>query len=286
MPDYLQRDQAPVSGAQWSLLEQAAIRAAGSSLIGRRFLSLVGPFGPAVESVPNDILRERGGGEVDLLGAAESAAIAIARRTFLPVPLLYKDFWVHWRDVEANRQLALPLDAGSVAAAASAVADAEDRLIIDGDPALDIPGLRTVPGHQTQALGDWSSMGQGFADVVAGMRLLLDAGYTGPYALIVSPRLFADLNRLFEGTGVLELQQVQTLARRGVYPSSVLPERSAILLDSGAANMDLAVALDLSLAFLSTEALNLKFRVMESLVPRIHQPRAIVVFGGAEATPP
>ena len=46
----------------------------------------------------------------------------------------------------------------------------------------------------------------------------------GPYALAVSPRLYADLNRIFDDSGVLELEQVEKLARRGVYPTAVLPE--------------------------------------------------------------
>ncbi|HET7036856.1 MAG TPA: family 1 encapsulin nanocompartment shell protein [Thermomicrobiaceae bacterium] len=277
MPDYLQRDQAPLSDGQWTILEQAAVTTAGSMLVGRRFLTLVGPFGPGVEAVPNDILAGTPTGQIDLLGDAEPGAIHIERRTFLPLPLLYKDFWIHWRDVDANRRLGLPLDTATAAAAASSVAMAEDQLIFNGDPQLDIPGLRTMPGRQTMPLSDWSNSGSGFADTVAAMRLLLDAGFPGPYTLVVSPRRYADLNRIFDNTGVLEIEQVQRLIRGGVYPSVVLPEPSAILVDPGADNMDLAVALDLSLAFLTTEHLNLKLRVLESLVPRVHRPSAIVV---------
>ena len=281
MPDYLQRDQAPLSDGQWTILEQAAVTTAGSMLVGRRFLTLVGPFGPGVEAVPNDVLAGTPTGQIDLLGDAEPGSIHIERRTFLPLPLLYKDFWIHWRDVDANHQLGLPLDTATAAAAASSVAMAEDQLIFNGDQQLNIPGLRTMPGHQKTPLSDWANSGSGFADTVAAMRLLLDAGFPGPYTLIVSPRLYADLNRIFDNTGVLEIEQVQRLIRGGVYPSVVLPEPSAVLVDPGADNMDLAVALDLSLAFLTTEHLNLKMRVLESLVPRVHRPAAIVAMGGA-----
>lgn len=278
MLDYLQRDQAPLARAQWNLLDQAAVETARSILVDRRFISLVGPFGPAIEAVPSDLLTGNARGQVNLFGQSEGSAVEIEHRRFLPLPLIYKDFWVHWRDIESNRRLGYPLDTGEAAAAAAAVAQAEDRLVFDGDPSLGLPGLRTVEGRQTLQMRDWGVMGNAFSDVVDGMRRLTASGFPGPYALLVTPLLYAELNRIFDGTGVLELEQVQKLARRGVYPSAVLPEGTALLVDSGAQNLDLAVGLDLSVAFVSSENLNYKFRVLESLVPRIRRPGAICSF--------
>jgi uncharacterized linocin/CFP29 family protein len=276
--DYLQRDQAPLSDEQWRLLDAAALQTASGMLVGRRIIPVVGPFGPGVEVVPNDTIAGLAGGQVDLLGEDEGEAIGIEQRRFLPLPLLYKDFRVHWRDLEANRQLGLPLDIGKVSAAAAATAQAEDRLIFEGDGRLGLPGLRTVEGRQVLPQSDWGTMGSAFADVVAGVQTLVGQGFTGPYALVVSPRLYAQLNRVFGNTGVLELEQVEKLARRGVYPSSVLPEATALLIDSGAQNLDLAIGLDLSLAYVESSNLNHRFRVMESLVVRIRRPGAIVSF--------
>jgi uncharacterized linocin/CFP29 family protein len=127
-------------------------------------------------------------------------------------------------------------------------------------------------------MSDWGSMGRAFADVVEGVRVLTAAGFTGPYALATSPRLYADLNRVFNDTGVLELEQVEKLARRGVYPTAAVPEPSALLVDSGAQNMDLAVGLDLSTAYIESTNLNHRLRVLESLVLRIRRPGAVCVF--------
>jgi uncharacterized linocin/CFP29 family protein len=286
VPEYLQRDQAPLGVDQWAAVDQAVVRTAQSMLVGRRFISLVGPFGPGLEAVPNDTIGGTGNAQIDLLGNNEDQAIGIEARRFLSLPLLYKDFWVHWRDLEASRQLGVPLDLGKAAAAAAATAQAEDRLIFDGEPGLGLPGLRTAEGRQTLPLGQWDSGGQGFADVVEGVRALIQAGFTGPYALAVSPRLYADLNRIFDASGVLELEQIEKLARRGVYPTAVLPEPSALLVDSGAQNMDLAVGLDLSTAYVESSNLNHRLRVLESLVLRIRRPGAICVFEpGARGAP-
>ena len=285
MPDYLQRAQAPLSTDEWAAVDSTVVRTAQSVLVGRRFINLVGPFGPGVEALPNDILTGSGGGQVDLLGENEGEALTIANRWFLPLPLLYKDFWVHWRDLESSRKLGVPLDVGKAAAAASATAQAEDRLVFDGEPALGLPGLRNVEGRQTLPMSDWGSMGKAFADVVEGVRVLTQAGFTGPYALAVSPRLYADLNRIFGATGVLELEQVEKLARRGVFPTAVLPEPAALLIDSGAQNLDMAVGLDLSTAYVESNNLNHRFRVVESLVLRVRRPGAICTFETVASTP-
>jgi uncharacterized linocin/CFP29 family protein len=284
--EYLQRDQAPFGQAEWAAIDQAVVRTAQSVLIGRRFINLVGPFGPGVEALPNDILAGGGGGRVDLLGAAEDDQLTIGSRQFLPLPLLYKDFWLHWRDLESSRLMGVPLDTGKAAAAAAATAQTEDRLIFDGNAELGLPGLRTVEGRQTLPMGNWDSMGGAFADVVEGVRVLTQGGFTGPYAMAVSPRLYADLNRIFDATGVLELEQVEKLARRGVYPTAVLPEPGALLIDSGAQNVDLAVGLDLSTAYVESSNLNHRLRVLESLVLRIRRPGAIVTFDASGTTPP
>lgn len=278
MADYLQRDQTPLTGDQWRALASAATSTARSTLVGRRFISLVGPFGPGVEALPSDTLSGTSTGQIDLLGNEEGETIGIERRRYLPLPLIYKDFWIHWRDLETSRQFGTPLETNKVAGAASACAQAEDRLIFDGETSLVLPGLRNVADRQTLSMRDWAAEGQAFADVVDGVRQLTDQGFTGPYALAVSPRLYAQLNRVFDGTGVLELEQVEKLARRGVYPSSVLPEPAALLVDSSAQNMDLAVAVDLAVAFVESTNLNLRLRVLESLVLRIHRPAAICAF--------
>jgi hypothetical protein len=119
MPDFLQRDQAPLRGDQWTALDQAVVQTARAILVGRRSITLIGPFGPGVEALPSDSLAGTAAGQIDLLGNAEGEAVGIEQRRYLPLPLIYKDFWVHWRELEANRQLGLPLDTGKAAAAAA-----------------------------------------------------------------------------------------------------------------------------------------------------------------------
>lgn len=281
-PAFLQRDQAPLSGAQWAAIDDVVTSTARGTLVARRLIPLVGPFGAGTEVVPHETIRTPSGAHVDLLGNDDEDAITSDVRRFLPLPLVYKDFWLHWRDLVSDEQHGLPLDAGKAAAAAAAVAQAEDRLILLGDDPLGIAGLLTVEGRQTLPMSDWGTEGTAFADVVNAVRALTDAGFSGPFGLLVSPRQYAALNRVFDRQGVLELEQVEKLARRGVYPTPILEDTQAIVVDSSAGNMDIAVGQDLITGYVESNNLNHRLRVMETLALRVRRPAAICALGQRE----
>lgn len=275
MADYLAREGSPLSAEQWERLEKAAVEAARAVLVGRRFIPLFGPLGPGVQVVPADELTGVSEGAVGMALEEAGEVVAGAKRQYLPLPVLAKDFRLEWRDLEAEAQLGLPLDVGRAAAAAFGVAWAEDALIFHGEPDLGLPGLLTAPQRLRSEQGDWSIPGQAYEAVVAALEKLAKADFFGPYALAVSPRLYAALNQVYRDTPYLELERVEKLVRAGVYQSPVLPEKGAVLVAVGAENLDLAVAQDLTIAFLETRSMNHYFRVLESLVLRIKRPQAI-----------
>lgn len=274
--DYFMRGDAPLSEGQWAALDRAVVETARSALVGRRILPLVGPYGAGLQALPDDTVEVDGLGQVDLLGQSDDA-VRIERRRYVPLPLIYKDFWLYWRDLEASRQFQLPIDVSRAAAAAAACAATEDSLIFNGDQVFGEPGLLTVPGRLHAPLRDWSTEGEAFLAVVEGTRALIDASFFGPFALVTSPRLYAQMSRIFDGTGVLELEQIEKLVRAGVYQTPVIPD-TAVLLSVGAQNADLALGFDLATAFVESTNLNYHFRVVESLVLRIKRPRAILTF--------
>src|SRR5215831_78914 len=92
VPDFLLRDQAPLGTDEWAAIDQTVVRTAQSMLVGRRFISLTGPFGAGILALPNDIIGGASSGRVDLLGDEAAEALTVANRWFLPLPLLYKDF--------------------------------------------------------------------------------------------------------------------------------------------------------------------------------------------------
>ena len=283
--DFLLRDQAPLTPQQWQALDSTVLETARRELVGRRFIPIYGPLGAGVQAVADDRFAGSDDGAVDLLGDAGNASVRLSIRRYLPIPIVYKDFVIPWRDLEQAQQSGTPIDTSAAAAAASALARAEDNLIVNGNEALGLPGLRTVEGHQTLPLGDWAVAGEAFDAAVRGMEALVRAGFYTSYTLLTGPVLYSYLNRMFDNSGVLIIEQVEKLLRGGVFQSPVVPDGVALVVADGAENVDLAIAMDVHTAYLTADNLNHLLRVLETVTPRIKRPAAIVVLEGAQPTP-
>ncbi|HEX6987555.1 MAG TPA: family 1 encapsulin nanocompartment shell protein, partial [Planctomycetaceae bacterium] len=166
---------------------------------------------------------------------------------------------------------------------------AEDTLIVHGyaGEGLSLPGLLTVDGRISVPLTDWKTgPGAAFENVVQATERLVLSGFSGPYALLCSPSLYASLLRVYPQTQILEIEQIRRLVSAGVYQSSVLLGDSAVLVANGAENLDLVVGQDLTTGYLGPVDLNHDFRVLESVALRIKRPGAICVFGESTSAPP
>jgi uncharacterized linocin/CFP29 family protein len=172
-----------------------------------------------------------------------------------------------WRDKEASRKLGLPIELGPAAEASVKCAQAEDRMIL-GE-------LLKVKGRKTVSLLDWNEVGNAFQNVVDATKALVADGFFGPYAVIVSPVLYAKTQRVGRGIGRLESKLIQDVAEGGLFQSPLLDDNQGFVISRGAQNLDLAVAQDLITAYMGNDQLNHLFRVMESLVLRIKRPGAI-----------
>lgn len=279
MSDFLMRAQAPLSDAEWQALDHAVVQVARRNLVARRFLSIHGPVGAGVQTFASDRFAEGETGRVSLFGADEEDMIAIQSRRFVPLPLLYRDFRLEWRDLEASRRLNTPLDTTTAAIAAAAVAQVEDRVIFNGHDELQQQGFLNADGRQMLPLGNWNASGGGFGAVVNAVQALIGRSFRGPFTVAVPPQLFALLNRVFDNTGVLEIDQIRRLTGGGVYVTPALPPNTAVVVAAGPENMDLLIAQDMVTAFLETTAMEHHFRVLESLSLRVKQPGAICTLG-------
>jgi uncharacterized linocin/CFP29 family protein len=282
MADFLGHAENPLREDEWARLNETVIQVARRSLVGRRILDIYGPLGAGVQTVPHDEYTGVSPGAVDIVGEQETASVFTDARKFKTIPILYKDFLLHWRDIEAARLHNMPLDVSAAAGAAALCAQQEDELIFYGDTKLGHEGLMNAAGRLTVPLGNWSAPGAGYLAIVEATRRLNESGHYGPYAVILSPRLFSMLHRIFEKTGVLEIETIRQLASDGVYQSNRLRGDSGVVVSTGRENMDLAVAMDMVAAYLGASRMNHPFRVLESLILRIKHPDAICTL---EASP-
>jgi uncharacterized linocin/CFP29 family protein len=264
----------PFNDEQWELLETTVIETARRQLVGRRFIDIYGPLGEGVQTVVNDIFERPETGNLSLHGEVSGLSQPTGRVN-LTIPLLYKDFILYWRDIQQSKSLDIPIDFSPAANAAQQCALLEDDLIFNGSDQFNLPGLMNVKGRLTHICSDWMKSGNAFSDVVEARNKLLSMGHSGPYALVVSPSLYALLHRVHEGTHVLEIEHVRELMTDGVYQSPVISGDAGVVVATGRQNLDLAIAEDFDTVFLDVENMNYLFRVYEALALRIKRPSAI-----------
>ena len=279
MSDYLMRDDAPLSTEEWVKLDEVVVDMARKLLVGRRFIHLTGPLGAGVQTVPVPTVS---GGEACLhdeegcaCEAGECEVIQVTGHKFLSLPLIHQDFRLSWRDIEASRRMGWPLELGPAAAASAACARAEDDFIFHGHPEHGYEGLLNAASRHTVPLGDWDESGQAFANIVAATEALVADGFYEPFAVVLSPALYAKTQRIARGIGRLESKLIQDVAEGGLFRSPVLAENQGLVVAMGAHNFDLVVAQDLITAYLGPENMDHTFRVMEILALRIKRPGAI-----------
>lgn len=275
MADYLMREEAPLTSEEWERLDNLVVETARQHLIGRRFIHLAGPFGAGLQSMPLDSYKGTKVGVCDLIGEEECSPVQLAGRSYLALPIIHKDFWLLWRDISASRQFGFPLDLSPAVMASIFCAQAEDNLIFHGDEKSGLAGLLNVEGRNTIPLSDWDEGGNAFHDIVAATEKLVQAGFYGPYAGVVSPAMHTKMYRVYKGTGMLEISQVRQVLQGGLFQSPALGEGVAVVVSIGQENFDLAVAQDLITAYMGPDKMNHFFRVFESLALRVKRPDAI-----------
>lgn len=269
--DFLSKGSAPFSEELWSKIDSAVVETAKRALVGRRFLSLYGPLGSGVLSVPVDDLNAR---EYE----DDGVMVRSAGRTFKEIPLLYQDFALSWRDLEYSEKNDLPVDLTAAMVAAAAAARNEDRLIFFGSEALGFSGLFGAKDAVHMKRSDWSKDENPFSDVAKAVEALIGKGFWGRMVLVVSPDLYTQMERIQAGTGRTELERVNSLLGGSVLRAQVLGANKAILVAAESVNMDLAVGVDLSVSYLELKDLNHSLRIIETVLPRIKRGDAIVVF--------
>ncbi len=269
--DFLARESSPFDEDFWGKIDKVVVNTAARSLLGRRFLSIYGPLGAGTISVACDQYNkeeqfEDGDGIVKTTG-----------RTFHEMPQLYEDFSFLWRDIENDSQSRLPLDMSSVALAAQNLAKKEDSLILHGNKSINCKGLINADGIQTIKKSDWAASENPFKDIIAAINMMKEKDISGRYTLILSNSLYFSLQRLQGSTGMTEYQRIETMLN-SVYTTSLMPADKAMLVCAEFQYMDLTVGIDMRTSYLEQIDLNHSFRIIETVLPRVKNADAIVVF--------
>lgn len=267
--DFLSKGDAPFTDELWSRLQDAVIGAARETLVGRRFLPLYGPLGPGAVYAPID--------QPNRQEVLEDGFGSFQNRQVAQIPQLYEDFWIYWRDLAYTEKEGLPLDVSAARGAAVNLTLREDKMIFYGVKALGIDGLLTAKGVNTQKRSDWAAGEDAFGDVSTAIATLLQKGKSGRHTLVVSQDLYVQLQRIQPGTGTLESERVEKLVDGRLYHSVALEPKTALVVSAQPQYMDLVVGQDIDVAYTEAVDLNHHLRVMETALPRVKDPAAIVV---------
>jgi len=263
MKDYLMRDNAPLTKEQWNNLDEMVVKVAKNKLVGRRVVNTYGPLGGGIQSIELDKIKFSDDGE----------SIEVAERKYIPLPLIYKDFVITWRDIENAKQLNRPFDNSLVAAAASGLCRMEDEIIFNGSKAQE--GIMNASERLIVKKSNWDEGDNPYIDVAKAIEKLIKSDSYEPYALVTSTDLYVKMQRIQEGTGLTILSRVKELVEGRVYQSPVIEQGKAVVLAIGPQNVDLVIGEDIVTAYMGDENLNHLFRVMESLALRVKRPQSI-----------
>lgn len=253
----------------WARIDAAVVDTAKQSLVARRFLPLYGPLGSGAIATKIDA--------PDREEVLEDGFGAFSGRRYSEIPQLYEDFWLYGRDMSAAERDGIPLDLSVVKNAAVRLCFREDGLVFYGNAKLGIDGLLTAKGVNTQKRSDWSAGEGAFTDVAAAIATLLGKQKIGRHTLVISQDLYVQLQRIQPGTGDLESERIAKLVDGRLYYSAALQPKTAMVLSAQAGYVDLAVGQDIATAYTEAVDLNHHLRVLETALPRIKDPGAIVV---------
>ena len=266
----------PLDSVEWQSLLKTA-KGVGNATVARRILDVSGPLGAGIQTVPTETLVGITEGYKGKFGST-GQTIKISERNSGIVPLIFKDFVIHWRDLAESRTMNQKLSNATVAAAASCCARSEDKLVLFGHEPLGYNGLMTVEGRNIFHGLNWSDPGDAFENFRKMTELLTSKGYHGPFAAIVHPRIYARLHRVLKGSSLLEMDHVRALLTGGLFRSALLAPRSGLVLSTGKQNAELIVSIDTSVAFLGARRMNLPFRVLKAVFLRIARSDSICTF--------
>lgn len=275
MPEYIHRKD-PLTVEEWGYLARM-VSAVGNSTVARRFIEITGPLGAGAQTVPTETLVGITEGSKSLLGRG-GQPVKTGQRDSGIVPIISKDFIIHWRDLAEARLLGQKFSMAKAAAAASSVARSEDKLVLYGHSPLGYLGLMTVAGRNIATGLEWSNPGDAFKNFTLITQMLLSKGYNGPFAAVVHPNIYAEMHRVLKGSSLLEIAHVKALISAGLFRSSLLAPRTGLVVSTGKQNLDLVVSVDTTVAFLGARQMNLPFRVFKAVYLRVLRSDAICTF--------
>jgi uncharacterized linocin/CFP29 family protein len=264
---YLHRDDAPFGGQVWEKIDNTVVAAARGQLCGRRLLHVKGPYGLGLKALPSvdKPVNEK------TAGGAKMAASCVT-----PLAMIQSEFTLPTRDIAAFEQSGLPPDLGDAAKAAIDCARQEDNLIFNGSKSLGLKGLLNIDGSHSVKLKSWNEVGAAAEDIIQAVTALDGAGFHGPYALALTPKLYNLLFRRYPQGNATELEHLSQIITDGIVKAPAI-QAGGILLCTSGPFANIVLGQDIMTGFNGPVADGYEFPVLESVALWLSQPEALCI---------
>jgi len=278
-----------------NLVETAIVKTVRPKLIGRQLMPI--RTLPSAGYTKYTFYKENDMGQatISMTGEEQSMDIVDLTKGDVAIPIISKDYKLHWRDVLKRREGGEDLNTQHAENAARQVAEEEDRLILSGEnatwPALGILGLLgSCPGVLNTNYfngANWGTATTGpalaVADVAHAKQMLRALGHQGPYKIVMPSAVYACLETLIANTDKWGFEAVGELlgGTENILVSDNLfaadnGQDSVLLLDVQPGNFELLVGADISNYLAQLPTMNYQGKVWEAVVPVIKRPEAII----------
>lgn len=260
--DMLKKELAPISTHVWEEIESRAAEVLRSRLSARKVVRVVGPLGWKHTAVTE--------GRLDLADENSDVKVGVFRVT--PLSEARVRFSLNRWEMDNLNRGAKDIDLDALDAAAEKIADFEEQAIYNGYKAGGIVGLTEVASHKPIKFG---TDGPSIMESISLALITLRTSYAvGPCSLIVGTKAYLELNKVVQGTPILE--RIERLLGSKVIHSFAID--GALLLPFDDENLELTVGQDFAIGYEAHDTKEVTLFITESFTFRVLDPALIIPF--------
>jgi uncharacterized linocin/CFP29 family protein len=267
---FLHREDAPFSDKVWQIIDQTVVESAKSQLCARKLLHIQGPYGLGLKALASKDLP---------VGNETPNDAKMTAGCVTPLVFIQSNFALPARDIAAFESAtgkSQPLDLADAAKAAIVCAKQEDELIFNGSKALGLKGLLTIEASQSFKLKPWDNVGTAVDDIIKAVTIFDNAGFHGPYALALAPKLYNQLYRRYPQGNNTELEHIGQIITDGIIKAASI-SAGGILLCTATSPASIILGQDLMTGFIGPSDGKYELMISESLALWLTQPQAICI---------
>ena len=262
--DILRRSLAPVTDEAWKEIDEQAADSLKPLLSARKFVDVVGPLGWDYAAVST--------GRLNVPEDQDHSKVCYGVRQVQPLVEARMGFKLSTWELDNVVRGAKDIELEPLQDAAAKIARFEDNAIFNGFEEACIEGIKNTVADDALSV---KLEPQAVIDAVSrGQARMIEAGISGPYALVASPKVWSFLAHTTQG-GTLRKVIGSQIEGPVIYSASV-PDALLVSLRGG--DMELVLGSDLAVGCEGYDQHTVHLYLTESFTFRIMEPAAMVAY--------